>query len=145
MTETRESPSRMGRRNPVDASPYHTDPRDKRREECERLRRLVFLSFESRDRDAVGRLEAYMKALASVSTDKPRWQKIVAHANSLAGELRIPRERFYQTALIEFIEKLENKRITEELNQAYKNIDQEEDVAFLNHLVRHYDPRLADE
>jgi len=75
--------------------------------------------------------------------EKPPYQRIVEHANSLADEVGMEREQFYQAALIEYIEKLENARTTQELNQVYKNIDAEEDVAFLNRLVRHYAFRLA--
>ncbi len=87
----------------------------------------------------------YVRALTRASAEKPRWKKIIEHANSLADERGMSREQFYSTALIEFIEKIENLRITEELNEVYKDIDQQEENALLNRLVSHYDPRLADE
>lgn len=135
------------RRNPVDPNPYHQDPRDRPQdhEHGESWFLPHISEFEVRKRDAVGHLEKRVRTLAEKSAEKPRWQKIIEHANSLADEMEMSREQFYSTALIQFIEKLENARITNELNEVYKNIDQEEDVAFLNHLVRYYDPRLADE
>ena len=60
--------------------------------------------------------------------EKPTYQRIVEHANSLADEVGMEREQFYQAALIEYIEKLENARTTQELNQVYKNIDAEEET-----------------
>ena len=106
---------------------------------------LAHLIFESRHREADNQLERHVGELAAASAEKPRWQKIIEHANSLADEAGMSREEFYSRALIELIEKLENARVTKELNEVYKNIDREEDVAFVNRLVRHYDPRLADE
>ena len=92
-----------------------------------------------------GQLDAVIRSIANLSSEKPRWRKIVEHADSLADERGMTREQFYSKALIEFIEKIENLRVAEELNEVYKNIDQEEENAFLNRLVSHYDPQLADE
>lgn len=106
---------------------------------------LSHFRTEVRRRAITSQLEEHVRATAAESAGKSRWQKIIEHANSLADERGMSREEFYSQALIEFIEKIENLRISEELNEAYKNIDQQEDTAFLNHLVSHYDPRLADE
>lgn len=103
------------------------------------------LQMHSRKRDEFHHITAFVNALARISTEKPRWEKIVEHAESLAKESSITLEEFYSTALIEFIEKSENERINKELTEAYANIDQEEDLAFVNNVVRNYDPRLADE
>lgn len=66
-------------------------------------------------------------------------------ADALASQLRITRSQLYSKALADFIERYENEKLTEELNQAYADVDQEEDLAFLRQATRHYDPRLADE
>lgn len=95
--------------------------------------------------EIVGSLETVIRSLANLSSEKPRWRKIVEHADSLAKESKMTREEFYSAALIGMIEKLENARINSELTEAYANIDQEEDINFLNNAVLHYDPRLADE
>lgn len=142
-----EVPRTSRRRNPVDASLYHNryDPRDEPPKEREEEPRFPSYGLRPRERSAFGYPGACVGAVAAASADRPRWQKIIEHANSLADERGISREQFYAMALIEFIEKIENLRITEELNEAYENIDQQEETAFLNLLVRHYDPRLADE
>jgi hypothetical protein len=148
---TKEKPIKTVRRNPVDTSGYqNTDARDEQRKEREQSQRFVCF-FGTKEtaafgqRDAGGQLEMYVRALTRASAEKPRWKKIIEHANSLADERGMSREQFYSTALIEFIEKIENLRITEELNEVYKDIDQQEENALLNRLVSHYDPRLADE
>lgn len=140
------------RRNPYDPGRYkedvrdNPDPRDKRWEqEGEDSDNLLRFALRARRKNAAVQLEMVIKALTIDSSEKPRWQKIMEHANSLADRLGMSREKFYETALIEYIEKLENARISEELNEAYKSIDQQEENAFLNRLVSHYDPRLADE
>jgi hypothetical protein len=145
MAETLKKPTKIERLNPFDASLYLKDPKDEQQEERGEPRHFWYVEFKPSGREPVGQLEMYMRSLAESPVEKPRWQKLVEHANSLADELKIPREQFYWTALVEYIEKLENARVTDELNEAYKNIDREEDVAFLNRLVRYYDPRLADE
>jgi hypothetical protein len=93
-------------------------------------------------KDEAHQLEVLIRALAQTFAEKPRWQRIIEHANTLADELGVPRERFYADALVEFIEKTENERLIERYERIQEN---EEDIAFLNHAVRHYDPRLADE
>ena len=77
-----------------------------------------------------------------VPIDAQRWSKITEHANRLADELGMTREQFYSEALIEFIEKTENQRLTEEYGRMEEN---EEDIAVLNRFVALYDPRLADQ
>lgn len=143
----------VGRHNPVDPSRYHlVDPRDKPdpRErvwelECGEPHHPPRLWLKVPKAAAAGPLEAAVRAVIDASNEKPRWQKIVEHANSLAERSEMTREQFYSTALIEFIERLENERIAKEMNEAYKGIDQEEDLEFLRRAVRSYDPRLADE
>src|SRR5215218_9113592 len=128
-------------RNPSDVSPYYEDARDRQRqqERKEPLPLFPHLKPILEKRDATSQLERYIRALATESAKKPRWQKIIEHANSLADELGVSRERFYWMALADYIEKLENARVTSELNDAYKHIDREDDVAFLNRLVSYYD------
>lgn len=141
-----EKPKTLPRRNPVDATLYHQhDPRDKPRKEREEAPYTTRCYFWPIEREAFGQLGAYVNTLADVSAEKPRWLRIVEHANSLADKAGMSREEFYSKALIEFIEKTENLRITEELNEVYKDIDQQEENAFLNRLVRYYDSQLADE
>lgn len=106
---------------------------------------LRIFQIHSHKRGELRYITAFVDALARLSNDKPRWQKITEHAESLAKESDMTLEEFYSTALIEFIEKSENERINKELTKAYANIDQEEDLAFVNKVVRNYDPRLADE
>lgn len=100
---------------------------------------------EEREKSTVSWLEMRIRALAMASEDKPRWQKIIEHANALADEQGMPHEQFYATALIQYIGKLENEKFTHELNESYKDTNQDEDVAVLNYLVDHYDTRFADE
>lgn len=139
--------TRERERNPVTSSPYQIlDARDRPRERKREEPMPAWLFYEAVNRKALrGQLETRVRELAEASTEKPRWQKIIEHANSLADESGMSREQFYWMALAQLIEKFENVRISEELNEAYKHIDQEEDLAFLNHMVSHYDPRLADE
>lgn len=80
---------------------------------------LSHFRTEVRRRAITGQLEEHVRATAAESAEKPRWQKVIEHANSLADERGMSREEFYATALIEFIEKRENERITEELNEVY--------------------------
>lgn len=139
--------------NPYTHSAYYEDAREKPNptdKQWGRVQDSDVLPYphpmiEERKKSAASWLEMRMRTLAMASEDKQRWQRITEHANSLADERGMSHEEFYSKALIEFIEKIENLRITEELNEVYKNIDQEEENAFLHHLVSHYDSRLADE
>lgn len=106
---------------------------------------LHIFQIHSPKRGEFHNITAFVEALARLSNDKPRWQKITEHAESLANDSDMTLEEFYSTALIEFIEKSENERINRELTKAYANIDQEEDLSFVNKVVRNYDPRLADQ
>lgn len=106
------------------------------------LPRISYQKEPTPRREQTDHLESLIRLLAYTSTEKPRWQRIIEHANTLAAELGVPRERFYADALVEFIEKTENQRLTERYERIQED---EEDIAFLNHAVRHYDPRLADE
>ena len=147
-----EAPEFVG--NPVGSRGYQADkPRDR-----PNPRDLLFASEELEPRRASPRwygggqsyrigsqMDAVIRSIANLSSGKPRWRKIVEHADSLAKESGMTREEFYSTALIEMIEKLENARINSELTETYANIDQEEDMGFLNSAVLHYNPRLADE
>lgn len=130
---------------PYNPNAWYDRCRGRRREqEKDRPEPLIFLHSWI-GRAAIGQLEAQLRSIVDMSAEKPRWQKIIEHANSLADERGMTREEFYSMALVELIEKLENARISRELNEAYKAIDQEEDLAYLNELVSHYDPRLADQ
>lgn len=141
---TKKKPGRMLRRNPVDASGYqNTDARDEQRREREQSRRFVCF-FDGKRSRPVAPLGMHVRTLAHSSAEKPRWQKIIEHADSLADERGMSREEFYSMALIELIEKFENERLTEEYNKDYDDMDGDEDLLVLNHLVGHYDPRLAD-
>ncbi len=145
MPPTKNKPTKTPPLKRVDTSGYQgTDARDEQRKGREQSRRIgCFL--EAKRSDTVNSLGTYVRALSRASAEQPRWQRIIEHADSLADRLEMSREEFYETALIEYIEKLENARISRELNEAYKDIDQEEDLAYLNELVSHYDPRLADQ
>lgn len=117
MTQTKEKPSKTGRRNPVDASGYHNDDaRDEKQKVREQSRR--FVSFlEARERIDAGRLEVYMGALARASAarasathasaERSRWRKVIERIDSIAGELEVDREQVYYMALAGFIEKYE--------------------------------------
>lgn len=133
------------RSRPFNPNAYYDRCRGRRQEQKEDRPARSFITFRYWNKPATSQLETHMRAIANTSAEKPRWQKIIEHASSLADERGMTCEEFYSMALVEFIEKLENEKITEQLNEAYKNIDQEEDVAFLNRVVSHYDPRLADE
>jgi serine phosphatase RsbU (regulator of sigma subunit) len=129
--DTQEIPKVRGRRNPVSPSGYHgDDPKDEPQEHGheEQPWFLPRRRFNARDRDAASQLEKHVRALAAASAEKPRWQKIIEHANSLADEVGTSREEFYAAALIQYIEKRENERISRELNEAYGKIDQDEDL-----------------
>ena len=113
-------------------------------EERKKLNATYHISSKTK-RKQLAHLESFITTLAEMSTEKARWQRIIEHANSLADELEMPHEQFYSTALIEYIGKLENEKFTRELDESYKDADQNEDVAVLNYLIDHYDPRFADE
>jgi hypothetical protein len=148
MTDTKERPTFKSseRSKRFTFSEYQEDARDRARDhERDAWRLLAHYIFQAPKREAISQLEKHVRSIAEASAQKPRWQKIIEHANSLADELGMSREEFYSRALIDLIEKLENERLTEEYDEAYREMGEEEDLTVLNHLVRHYDPRLADE
>lgn len=129
---------------PVDPSVYYSDPKDNPWEQKrKRPPRAVLVNI--RRRNMPDWPNNYVRPPSDAPAAKSRWQKIIEHANSLADEQGMSREEFYSTALIEHIEKIENERLTEEYNEAHRAMGEEENLEFLNRLVNHYDPRLADE
>lgn len=89
--------------------------------------------------------ELQLAALLRAALIVDEREDLTKHVSALADELGVSPEKLYSSALIEFIEKYENERIARELTEAYANIDQNEDVDFLNNAILHYDPRFADE
>lgn len=138
-------------RNPFSPGRFYEDTRDIEnrkgrlweRGEGTDDQRVVVLRM--RWRDATNQFEEYVRSSVRASADEPRGRKVLDHADSLADEVGMPREEFYLSALIEYIEKRENERISRELNEAYGKVNQDDDLVRLNDLVRNYDPRLADE
>lgn len=150
--KTLEGHKASERRNPFSPGRFYEDTREienrkgrlwEHGEGTEDDQRVVVVRM--RWRDATNRFEEYVRSSVRASADESRGRKVLDHADSLADEMGMPREEFYLGALIEYIEKRENERIGRELNEAYGKVDQSEDLARLNDLVGHYDPRLADE
>lgn len=123
-------------RVPSDAISWHGE---------KELPRISYHEGPTPRREQADHLESLIRLLAYSSTEKPRWQRIVEHANTLAAELGVSRERFYADALVEYIGKIENEKFTRELNASYEDVDQSEETEVLNYLVERYDPRFADE
>ncbi len=53
------------------------------------------------------------------------------------------REQFYWTALIEFIEKIENERLTQEYNEAYDGRMEEEEKELLEDVKEYHRRRFS--
>lgn len=150
MEKTLDKPKVPEPRNPYNTGRFFEDERDTptpkdrlwehQRGKSTNVQRHA---FKTREKGAVSWLGVPAKALGATSADEPSRQEIVEHANSLADELGMSREQFYWTALIEFIEKIENERLTQEYNEAYDGGMEEEEKELLEDVKEYHRRRFS--
>lgn len=76
-----------------------------------------------------------MNVKTAISIDKTLFQEV----NTAAQAMNISRSQFFAKAVEEFLRKLENQRILEQLNQAYSDeVSQQDDLTIaMKHMRRH--------
>ena len=62
----------------------------------------------------------------AISVDDP----LIEQADRAAKEQGVSRSRLFSIAMEAYLKKLQNDKLTEELNRVYTNDDQEEELAF---------------
>jgi predicted transcriptional regulator len=77
----------------------------------------------------------------AISLDDALFQK----AEQVAQELSLSRSRLYSLAIEEFVERHENKRLLQQINEAVADDVNEEDQRFLEQIRRHQGRMINDE
>lgn len=100
-------------------------------------------------KEAVGpelhRPELQLGALLRAAWAVAEKEDLTKHANALADELGVSPEELYSSALIEFIERYENERLTRELNEVYGDGMEPEEKEFVQHVKEYHRRRLSTE
>jgi metal-responsive CopG/Arc/MetJ family transcriptional regulator len=66
-----------------------------------------------------------MKVAVSIPND------LFDDAEELVSELSLPRSQFYSDALRDYVRKLKDRRLTDQINAVLDDVDQSEDLEFI--------------
>lgn len=116
-------------KRPIDTSVWHKDVK-----EISWKRRRKQTRQAPAHKNTVGALLRAAHALAER-------EDLTEATDALADYLKVSREQLYAMPLAEFVDKYEGARLTEEINEAYDEELEQEDVEFLAH-VRSYQGRV---
>lgn len=147
MGKTLDKPKR---RNPYNPGRFYEDdkdapnPRDRLWErQGEELANVKRLGGKAPEKGAVSWPKMIVEAPEATPDDEPSRREIIEHANALADELGMSRQQFYLTALVEFVEKIENERLTQEYNEAYSGGMEDAEKELLRDVKEYHRRRLS--